>query len=712
MWNGNTMKALLFLLAAGWIYCSVTQAAEETPVPRAQPTKPVVGIEYKLPDGMTQDQPVLAFAASELQSLLAKCGVSAGQWTFVLEVDAQMEPYTFAVAGAAQRVTCRGQDPAGALHAVYTALERIGICFEATGPVLPEKPAMDKLSGWSITIHPAVLRRGIRQHLNFPMDISSYTLEEAKEYIRNLARLRMNYIVFHSYGGQWFAAKLAKNKDVKAGAFFYNVKYPIPDQPLFKNALRNKAMYCIPEIEPYFDQPEERSQRAIQWLRDVMQESKRTGLSVRFSFESRTGAIDDTLAIAKSVIESYPMLDCLELVTGETLDDKGVKPTVEELSPTFRSLLEMPEAEFNRASTQPSIAKEVPSFFQVIVHSIRTIKALEASRGQQKLPSLCVGVYCPTRSFHRVAVPLLRQYVPQGVEWSLLPSHGAVKAAENLELIPLIAQDWQRAMIYSWIEFDGSMYLQQNALEGIRRLVAEGQRVLGEKPISGICLNHWRTAENRTTMRYAATAMLAGPVSPDSFYRDYAATLGVGQVDEYAVAMKELDAVDTRVRDTLFNIGFCYLGTWGTKGLGKAGRIDRGPIMDAIDSYQVALRRLRTCATASQHPAAKDYLAFLDNRISCSVLHLQAMEKLVALQPICINRQPKDLTEADRKRVREICDDSLALMDQYMALHAEKIADRGCEGTLINYSTIPPVYVRRVRAEFGELPQTLPSPAR
>jgi len=35
--------------------------------------------------------------------------------------------------------------------------------------------------------------------------ISSYPVEEACEYIRNLARMRMNYITFHSYPGQWYS---------------------------------------------------------------------------------------------------------------------------------------------------------------------------------------------------------------------------------------------------------------------------------------------------------------------------------------------------------------------------------------------------------------------------------------------------------------------------------------------------------------------------
>lgn len=57
------------------------------------------------------------------------------------------------------------------------------------------------------TIIPVAKFRGIRQHINFPMDISSYTLKDAKQYIQNLARMRFNFITFHSYPGQWYEVK-------------------------------------------------------------------------------------------------------------------------------------------------------------------------------------------------------------------------------------------------------------------------------------------------------------------------------------------------------------------------------------------------------------------------------------------------------------------------------------------------------------------------
>lgn len=78
-----------------------------------------------------------------------------------------------------------------------TTLAEASYQFEITGPIAPK--ILHPIAKGKRVITPAVKLRGIRQHINFPMDISSYPIEEAKEYIRNLTRLRFNYIVFHSY---------------------------------------------------------------------------------------------------------------------------------------------------------------------------------------------------------------------------------------------------------------------------------------------------------------------------------------------------------------------------------------------------------------------------------------------------------------------------------------------------------------------------------
>ncbi|MBT7862298.1 MAG: hypothetical protein HN712_18410, partial [Gemmatimonadetes bacterium] len=259
---------------------------------------------------------LLAYAREELQLHLGQLGMRLDA---ELTVDATMAPASFSVVATGDRaVRLRGCDASAVLSAVYTLLETAGWRFEITGPVPPLTPDAAAIAMVDIAQQPVVTRRGVRQHLNFPMDISSYAVEEALDYVRNLARLRFNHIAFHSYPGQWIAGPQG-GKDLPAGSFFYGIRHDLPDHPLLQRSIRNDRTYCIPDIEPYMDDKAACSERAMAWLRQVIQECKRVGLHVQFSFEPRDGGDDVTPALAtcRRVLELYPEIDALEMITNE-----------------------------------------------------------------------------------------------------------------------------------------------------------------------------------------------------------------------------------------------------------------------------------------------------------------------------------------------------------------------------------------------------------
>jgi len=665
----------------------------------------------------------VAFAAGELRSLLGACGLKApaagpADWTFELSVCREMKPFSFSVAcppaadGAGpKRVFLRGQSPACVLHAAYTALERAGFCFDVTGPTPPQTLALDKLTGGEALIQPRVGTRGVRLHMNFPMDITSWPLEEAKGYVRNLARLRLNEIIFFSYDRMWFSPKADPRG--RPGGFFYGIRYDIPREQPWAGLIHNKSVLCIPDIEPFYDDPAERGRRAVAWLRTLMGECTRVGLRVRFStLEAMSPATVDDL------LEQYGDVDGLEFITSETLERSDRDVDMAAAQAAMKAVLRRDPNTPRPRVPLPPVAGAVAGY----VEAARAIRRHLAARGRRL--DLCVGIYCPAKKLHRAAVPLMRQFVPKDIEYSVMPAHGAMAVARNIEAIPMVAEDWRRAVVHTWLEFDGSMYLQQNPVRGIGELLAEGRRRLGgDEPLHGVTLNHWRTAENRTAFRYAAAAMLDGPTEPNAFYADYAARLGVGQPARYAAAMDRLDRADTFIRDELFNVGFCWIGTWGRRGFGRFGWWKTADIAAAVAELAKVGQDLAACQADTTRPPAKDYLAFLVNRVDCSVLHLRAVGELTALQPIVMRRSladpekpappearrklgdpfrsPSELTDEQRKTVRDACDRALKLTDQYMALHARLMPDRGCEGLLVNYWTIPPVVIRRIRAELG-----------
>jgi hypothetical protein len=617
-------------------------------------------------------QPILAYAADELCRFLKQTTsldvrqeepeAQRSGWIFRLAIDPSARPTEFSVVGGRPskgRVTVDlgGADAAGVLHAVYTMLERAGICFDITGPMLPAKLELDRLVGWSCRVRPDVALRGIRQYLNFPMDLSSYPLAEAKEYVRNVARLRFNLISFHAYNGIFYECPALK---ALAGSFFYGQRHEVPDQPRFHDAIRNQRTFCIPEVEAVYERPEERSQAAIHWLAELMNQARTCGLTVQFSFEPPGSNPEDGLAAGLAILKSYPQIQILELITPE-----------------------------NGGHPEQTLAR----YLEI------------ALRLKQRLgpncPHLAVGVY-ETGAALKEGLDFLRQHCPVDITWTFLPGHGARAVAEALRNSGLDGGDWRRTMVHSWAEFDGLMYLQQNSLVGTRQLLDLARRKLTNDPIRAIDFIHWRTAENRTAIRYAALACLDARLAPERLYADHAKALGVGEPTAYAKAMSELDNLDAFCRDHLFNIGFCFVGCWtNPKGLGWTRGWKQTDLEAAGQRFSKVAQTLAGCLKKTDAPTGRQYLRFLDNRVRCTMVHLQLIGHLVELHRICDDAHPEALDTPGRKAVEEHCRLAMELAERYMQLHAEAIADRGCEGTLVSYYHTIPAYVAHIRQVFA-----------
>ncbi|MBL8163618.1 MAG: hypothetical protein JNJ61_16655 [Anaerolineae bacterium] len=652
-------------------------------------------IAIHIPDNAA---PTLVYAREELAHWLStQFDEQSFPYTFTLTANHELPPFSWSITSRQQHIHIEGHDAACVLHGVYTLLERAGCVFEIDGQHWRADASLDHWREWSSVIQPAVNWRGIRQHLNFPMDISSYSLQEALAYIRSLARLRFNHITFHSYPDQWYEVPLPNGSTRRAGYYFYGQRHDLPDHPL-RTVIRNQHTFCIPEHERELDDEAKNSRNAIAWLQAVVAEAKRVGLRVQFSCELRERDLAESLATVASILKDYPQIDVLEIITQESGEWGHAAP-----AETLRKIAaeHFPGSLADETITPHLVdgQKDLDRLMLEIAHAIQVFTTLRESG--KALPHLALGVYCTVRSDHAVIMNLLRRYTPSGVSYALLFDHGNRAVARNLSDLQLTRADWQRSMIYSWVEFDGTIYLLQNALEGIHQLVKLAAETNAGSPIHALSFNHWRTAENRTPLRYAAQMMVEGLLSPEAFYREYARSLSIGREPDYAAAMQIIDDADTQARDQLPNVGFCYVGCWGSQGLGYYGVFKADRLQLVRSHYEDAHRLLTACAQATHSSAGASYLAFLLNRTRCTVVYLSALETAVQLQALCADRLPSELDDHDKRAVMAICDASLAQMEDYMTLHAQMLPDRGSEGTLISFYYTPPAVLKRIRAEFS-----------
>ncbi len=665
--------------------------------------------------------PIAAFAVEELTTLLgpfASVTVAEAEattprsetQTLSLQLDPALAHGAFAVRPEAAAIRLAGADATGVLHAVYTLLEALGYTFELTDARAPSaitQAAWTRVGETVITPH--VRWRGIRQHINFPMDISSYPLDEALEYVRNLARLRFNAINFHSYPGQWYEAPGDPEPEL-AGGFFYGRTHSFPtEHPLFAKHVRNDKIFCIPAIEPVLDDRPVRSRRAIEWLQAVIAEAKRVGLRVQFSFEPRNAGTDltQTLATAESIVNDYPLIDALELITEEE-GGWGEASEVEEIRELVRTrfgerFLSSPVVSDRFRPGQSRITK----VFGQLAHNIEALRHLEeAWRDRADRPQLASGVYCTVPDYLSAILELQRELLPASIAFALLPGHSSGNTAVHLQQTTLLDADWRRLTLYSWIEFDGMMYLQQNGLHGIRQALDYAASYPAGAP-EAMLFNHWRTAENRTCARFAALATLTGQRDEPAFYRDYARSLGIAKAETYVSAMLDLDELDGRSRDLLTNFAFSYAPCWGKPGDGLGSFYGWRPerIRFFRTQYKAIHDALQSCMTDTGDAQGREYLGFLINRIDASMVYCDAAAKIAALAPTCAwGRDPATLSADERLIVLQACTAALADCERYMAIHCEAMPDRGCEGTLVDFYGTLPAQIKRIRFEYTGVP--------
>ena len=289
--------------------------------------------------------------------------------------------------------------------------------------------------------------------------------------------------------------------------------------------------------------------------------------------------------------------------------------------------------------------------------------------------------------------------LPKDVLMTFLPAHGSVAVANNIGAMHFSEEELQRTLIYTWIEFDGNMYLQQNSSNGIQDLLEHVSSITEGRQIYGICCNHWRTAENEIVAGYAASAISRFEPTV-SYYDTFAAKHGIADSDTFCSAMKALEDLDCFNRDNLFNIGFCFVGCWIAQNICWIQNWKSESIVQSMESYRQILKMLESCLAQTQTQAGLAYLRFTTNRIRCSIVHLQCILTLEEAAAIIGDTPREELTQEQKEQIETWCNQSLPYCDQYLRLHMEQLVDRGCEGTAVSYYATIPVYIDHIRQYY------------
>lgn len=645
-------------------------------------------------EGFTPSDPVKQASADMISCLKNISGASHYHYTFSMQP--QATDGSFGYTFSQDTIYLYGGNEISLTHAAYTLLEELGCTFDLTGTSSPAKAKeIKQLKSKKIT--PKVRWRGIRQHVNFPMDISSYSIEEAQEYLRSLLRLRFNKLTIHSYPGQWYETHYNDSLAL-AGNFFYGDTHFIYDNSFLKQHIpSNDSIFCIPQAESIFADFRQRSRFAIHWMQEIVRYAKKLGFYVQMSFEPRNTTISQAIRTAKDIKATYPEINALEMITEET-GGWGPQCTSQEVKNTLNQYFQPSIASDSTVCSpiQPQ-QSDLNALYTQIGIITGAIKQLQAEK--DSLPELKIGIYCSIDKYMQGAYRLARLALPES-KVCIMPSHGSEGTAQALAGLIHTADDLRQTETYSWIEFDGLMYLYQNSIPGNSKVMEHLCSLLPqEEQIQSIAFNHWRTAENRTNARYTAESCIEGILSPSDFYRKYATRTGINEVKTYQHVMDLIAQGDCYSQINLGNIGFCWMGAWRSGG--SYTWMKKENIRKAREYYFEAGKQLeKLIRPVGPKTEAYPYLSFIGNRILCTVIYLDAFDEAVKIQDIHPDHNGK-ITEQDQTKARQICDNALLLFDQYMKVHAQNMPDRGCQGTLASIWNAPIRGLKVCRTRLG-----------
>ncbi|MEI6644956.1 MAG: hypothetical protein WCP12_02835 [bacterium] len=644
-----------------------------------------------------------------------------------LRQDTSLPEFAVAYTRTGKKLVVEGKSEGEILQGVYTVLEKMGYRFEVTGPVSPQALTLNDLPEGRQVIPAAIQRRGVRQHINFNMDVSGYPLSEAQEYIRNLARLRYNWITFHSYPCHWTWDRIKNGalfydyavwsqpfkfqpNDLVSGGYFYGGEFKIPNHPLLKSKIRfNKDYFCAPEFEEVIHQHPQRGQRAQQWLRDVMAEARRCGMILTLSTELREIDAAYNLELVNRIVKDYPLLNYVELISQESGDFQ--KP--EQAEPNRAMAREIITAADEAALLvkYPRACKEpLTGQLRNYAINIRTIRQLQQQgwEAAHNVKLICGSYACLSASV-KMELELADEFLPKDTLLAIMPGHSSREVFRTVVEADIKGDLFKRLLIHDWIEFDGYMILQQHTAFGIHELANYIRSKTGESSIFGVACNHWRTAPNAVSFRYLGETAMDAKLSPAAFYARYATQLGMAaaSASDFASAMGTIDELSD-VRAIGGNVGF-NLG-WDVyqkeRSFGMVWWWGSQALKGARDRFDAARKQLQDCRASCSTKSGQATLDQLINGSSCAIEHLQG---ILELKPFTDKYfDPKshavrmDLTADDEKFIADCTNRADKHFQNYLNLLANQVTDRGEEGMLLTYYYAPVVFCNNLRAEFGK----------
>lgn len=440
-------------------------------------------------------------------------------------------------------VIVAGRTPVGVVNAVYGLLRELGFGFYLGSEVIPAS-IPDALPVSPVSRSPVLAVRGVLPWYNFFNSPTVWDEEDHRAFVDQLIRSGANFVGFHTYDSEPFAAYPKDGKMVwgerllNTGAPTWGT-HPMPTRDFAggTDKLFTDDFFGARSTQSGKD-VNEAIRREQDLLRDALDYAKKRGLLTCLGFEINSDPThpadrDVFLARINRLLDQYPTLDYIWIWEPETQGVQG-----------FRSQynLHMLRDKLNEQSPLKLYAAGRRSVFKRVVERTagekpffqdneegRIARAMEGARLEQ-FAWLALRAMARRTNPPKLAISgwggderLLSAEYYDGLD-KLLPPDVVFTSLDHIiprprvdrvyGELPGLRQRWP----IPWLEYDGDQWHPQpyvHVYEGTARDLIKG----GSQGVLGI---HWRTRDIEENFAYLVEAGWDPAITADGFFQDLA----------------------------------------------------------------------------------------------------------------------------------------------------------------------------------------------
>jgi hypothetical protein len=468
-----------------------------------------------------------------------------------------------------------GGSPVATMWAVYEFVERLGVRYLHDRDVYPQRQRFEGLPKLDLVMEPNLRIRCWRL-INEKVGPVSWSLEENRRFLRQMAKMKYNRVSIGLWPGQPFVHYTFHGVPKPPGVLFFGDHYPIDDDTIGHEKFAGMKYFTNPELVGAVG-PEEGRRRAIALVHGILDEARKLGMQTGLAIQpfewppafmkvlpgservaqlgdltagpGRNQSIDDPLlremiaTIVRAYVETYPEADYLNVETPEWRQWIGqARESYEQLCArygvtdlgSFEDLCARARSRTAFAGGGGRVETQVKGdlvslrFFDSLVREERLLER-PGGRGPVKL------VYMDTSE---ELFPLVARMLPPRGEIVSFIDYTAARIIRQFEMMKQVPPKHVPASLIMTLGDDNMGVLPQLCTGSLHSLIEE----LRKNGWSGFYTRYWLVSEQDPAIHYLARASWDASVTPRSAYVDQVTHVcGSGAVDPVLRALAGIE---------------------------------------------------------------------------------------------------------------------------------------------------------------------------